>query len=388
MRRLGIVLVVLALSSGTVASAGAVGRRGDVITVVEVSRARSSAPADLSERGHVVFTEEATTGAADFRAVRWHRGRTTDLTPDDWDENTSPTAVNRRGQVTGSRWSDAGGFVWSHGTLTTLRGAPGTVVAATDIDDRGRILVGERPVDGFTWRAAIIDGNRKITSPLLPDGDTMNPVAINNHHEVVGGAINAPTAYLWRVGRQPVELRPPGAYKSQALEINERGSVLVVSVNELGFEQLFLWRRGRLTDLGNLGGRTGYVYPLRAQAADQLNEHDQVAASSETASGEVHAFLWSDGEMRDLGTLGGAESRAHGINDRGEVVGESQTASGETHAFLWRDGVMTDIGTMFENPDQSYAVAINDAGQIAGVRYFYTPEYRDERVVLWETRGR
>jgi probable HAF family extracellular repeat protein len=49
----------------------------------------------------------------------------------------------------------------------------------------------------------------------------------------------------------------------------------------------------------------------------------------------VHAFLWENGAMTDLGTLGGNYSVAVVINERGQVVGYSLTASGEEHAFLW-----------------------------------------------------
>jgi probable HAF family extracellular repeat protein len=50
------------------------------------------------------------------------------------------------------------------------------------------------------------------------------------------------------------------------------------------------------------------------------------------------AFLWRDGEITDLGTLGGIRSRAFAINDRGQVVGLSEIAPPESemdHAFLW-----------------------------------------------------
>ena len=67
----------------------------------------------------------------------------------------------------------------------------------------------------------------------------------------------------------------------------------------------------------------------------------------------------------DLGTLGGTDSYAVDINDSGQVVGYSHPAgSGEYHAFLCATGVMTDLGTLGGN--SSSASAINDHGQVVG----------------------
>jgi probable HAF family extracellular repeat protein len=51
--------------------------------------------------------------------------------------------------------------------------------------------------------------------------------------------------------------------------------------------------------------------------------------------------------IKDLGTLGGTFAFAGGISDDGWVVGFS-TLPGDnvTHSFLWRNGVVTDLGTL------------------------------------------
>ena len=69
--------------------------------------------------------------------------------------------------------------------------------------------------------------------------------------------------------------------------------------------------------------------------AHDINNRGQVVGYSYIGSGSPHAFLWEDGEMTDLGTLGGYDSEANGINDRGQVAGFSRTRSGYRYATLW-----------------------------------------------------
>jgi probable HAF family extracellular repeat protein len=93
-----------------------------------------------------------------------------------------------------------------------------------------------------------------------------------------------------------------------------------------------------------------------------------VVGSSQTASGDLHAFVTVNGVMTDLGTLGGEFSRAHAINDVGQVVGRSETPNGEYHAFVTVNGVMTDLGLLGGTSEAS-ANAINNAGQVVGSSY-------------------
>ncbi len=93
--------------------------------------------------------------------------------------------------------------------------------------------------------------------------------------------------------------------------------------------------------------------------AVSMNAAGDVVAATPTPSGNTHAALFHNGQVIDLGTLGGLYSEATGINKSGLIVGNSQIASGYVHAFLYSNNVMTDLGTL--GGSNSYAIAINDS---------------------------
>ena len=93
-----------------------------------------------------------------------------------------------------------------------------------------------------------------------------------------------------------------------------------------------------------------------------LNDQGQVVWNRYERS----AVIWRRGKKTDIGTLGGKQSFAVAINNRGQVVGSSYTTNGTLHAFVWENGDTTDLGRSGEGPSKSNAVAINDKGQIVG----------------------
>jgi probable HAF family extracellular repeat protein len=136
----------------------------------------------------------------------------------------------------------------------------------------------------------------------------------------------------------------------------------------------------RITDLGSLG------YGVTDGVA--LNNNGQVTGRSFTGATITlktccggcypggphnpckehiyHAFVWSNGTMTDLGTLGGNFSAGNAINLSGEVVGSAQTNTGLSHAVLWSGGKITDLTTTALSGVSGGVVGINDSSQIAG----------------------
>ena len=70
--------------------------------------------------------------------------------------------------------------------------------------------------------------------------------------------------------------------------------------------------------------------------------------------------------IADRGTLGGTIGVANGINNKSWVTGDA-TLPGDTsqRAFLWRQGVMTDLGTL-GGPNSASDWPVKDGGLIAG----------------------
>jgi len=125
----------------------------------------------------------------------------------------------------------------------------------------------------------------------------------------------------------------------------------------------FLYSNGQMTDLGTVGGGD-------FSEGNAVNLSGQVAGASATNNGGGDAFLWNGKKMINLGQqapLNGSDSDATGINDSGQVVGRYGTTGTPEDAFLYSNGTITGLPEpSFTGPNGCEADAINNTGQIAG----------------------
>jgi probable HAF family extracellular repeat protein len=153
-------------------------------------------------------------------------------------------------------------------------------------------------------------------------------------------------------------------------------------------QRAVLWLHGQVVDLGTLGGlnnNSTIEWPV-------LNESGLIVGGAETGepdpngenfclmnvpAGLCRAFLWHEGAMTALPTLGGPNSYAVGVNASGEIIGWSELAGADPHCvapqvynwhgFAYQSGTIRDLPPLSGSGDTlSGALGINDAGDIVG----------------------
>ncbi len=128
-----------------------------------------------------------------------------------------------------------------------------------------------------------------------------------------------------------------------------------------------------VTDLGTLGGTFSIAFGI--------NDKGQIDGLSTTPGDQVtHAFVLENGVMTDMGTLGGPNSQGlFGPSEALQITGFAENGipdpNGEDFCglgtnlvclnFVWQNGVMTPLSTLGGNNAQGSD--INAQGQIAGM---------------------
>jgi probable HAF family extracellular repeat protein len=162
----------------------------------------------------------------------------------------------------------------------------------------------------------------------------------------------------------------------RAMAVNNNGQIVGWKTDSSPTSQSII------TSLGSLGGKTTDIAAI--------NDNSAIVGSSDTSNGATdgdgnysaysHAYLWQNGTMNDLGTLGGNRSRALAINKSGQIVGCADVNNSTVHAFLWQNGAMADLGP--SSALKSSATGINNCGVIVGTML---PAAGGPCAVVWQS---
>jgi probable HAF family extracellular repeat protein len=307
-------------------------------------------------------------------------------------------------------------FQWQNGVLTDLGTLPGgNFSGANAINARGWIAGFSQnseidPVTGFQaghavlWKNGVISDLGTLRTGVLSSGNYLD-----NGGAVVGistintsfdpfasiGPFSSPThAFIWKNGvmRDLGTLGGPDSFVAGLCD-DERTDL--VAGNSLtnstpnpttGFPTVhgFLWENGTMRDIPTLGGTfaSAQCPNNRGQVVGTSNLTADAGCNGSLNSCEQHTFLWDHGTLADLGTLGGTFSVPFWLNNAGEAVGGATTRNDESfHAALWRNRQITDLGTL-DGDCFSVALAINSRGQIVGSSF--NCDSNTLRSVLWD----
>lgn len=205
---------------------------------------------------------------------------------------------------------------------------------------------------------------------LVTDLGDFVPRAVNASGSLAGAvtALEGPDSVrrpAVRIAGSTFILPTLSALGGQALDINDAGWVVGQSVNTQRQVRAALWRNGQVSDLGTLGGPRAWAHAI--------NNAGLVAGASETAAGDIHATLFTlsaAGQVlgrTDLGTIADRDSTAFDVNDRSQAVGVSNA-----RAIMWRAGETIALDERIPATGRwrlEIARAINDTGEIVGFGY-------------------
>ena len=167
--------------------------------------------------------------------------------------------------------------------------------------------------------------------------------------------------------------------RTAAAGINDSGQVTGSSQLMVGYPHAFIWipngldlTTGAMKDLGLLSSGNIAIGKAINALGMVAGYSGSVKSFSTTFPAAARWNVDASGKVLSIDTikpLGGGQCQAYGINDAGQVVGWSSVtkSSGGMHAFLWTNGSMVDLGGPPSGSDWRKALGINSNGVVVGL---------------------
>jgi probable HAF family extracellular repeat protein len=278
--------------------------------------------------------------------------------------------VSSLGLLAGDGSASSGGqWVLTDIGTQALREFPGyTGITFVTMTAGGRVLWTARPVASGRFDSEVFQWKHGTIRDLGPLPKGMVPRGWNSGGAIVGSSLDSADgpshAYVWRPGKT-TPLGSLGGASSAAFALNDHGQIVGTSQTAKGISHAFFWQNGKLIDIspgGTLYGVAGWI-----------NKRGQALAFGYSRNQRWY-YLWERGKSTFIHVTDGSFAPL-ALNDRGEVIGLFQKRHPhEEHLILWRNGKTTDLG-----PNDYYAGAINDRGEVI----FPRVHGGSSRAILW-----
>ena len=232
--------------------------------------------------------------------------------------------------------------------------APGmTWIEVTAVNNRGDVAGYFRsPQPGVSFEAeqGFLYSNGTLTPLGFPTAIRNSRIFGMNDKGVLVGGVNGGHAYTWQDG-----VWQDLGFMGEGRSINKSGAIAGIS-RASGFSRGFFYGNGVMWEIG---APTYYFQSF----AYSVNDKNVVVGTMEVNTiGNRHGFVWSSGNLTDVGTIGGPSSQLNGINNHGEAVGWSFDRDFGIAAVQWNG----DLSRLFSAPGTHVATAVNDRGAAVG----------------------
>ena len=193
---------------------------------------------------------------------------------------------------------------------------------------------------------------------------------INELEHVVGSSClpddTVEHATFWHDG-QVINIDTFGGSDSTALRINRKDDIAGAFTRLDGSIRGFFWSNNSWSDLGDLGGSV--TFPRGINSADVVVGQSEISniPDSRFHIPPFHGIVWQAGVLTDMGQIFGADfSFASDVDEAGRIAGSADLAGDQAaHAFLWKDGEVRDLST-YPGDVVSWAYGMNNLGDVVG----------------------